>query len=67
MSQNIARSMGYIINKLDSDSQQVGYLYKPTSGSQWTPKDLWTSDRPQGQASEKADKSAFGSGVVVIS
>ena len=27
--------------------KQGGYLYKPTSGIQWTPKHLWMSDRPK--------------------
>ena len=59
--------MVYIINELGGDIQQGGYLYKPTSGNQWTPKHLWTSDRPQKQASEKADQLTFGSGVIIIS
>ena len=59
--------MSYIINELDGNFQQGGCLYKPTSGSQWTPKQLWTSDRTQKQASEKADQSTFASGVSVIS
>ena len=59
--------MAYIINQLCGDFQQVGRLYKPTSGIQWTPKHLWTSDRPQKQASAKADLSTFGSGVLAIS
>ena len=44
-----------------------GYLYKPTSDIQWTPKHSWTSDRPQKQASEKVDQSTFGSVVMIIS
>ena len=32
-----------------------------------TPEHSWTSDRPQKPASEIADQSTFGSGVVVIS
>ena len=67
MSQNIDKSMAYIINKSGGDSQQGGCLYKPTSGIQCTPEHLWTSDKPQKQASEKADQSTFGSGAVVIS
>ena len=67
MSQNIDKSMAYITNKSGGDFQQGGCLYKPTSGTQWTPEHLWMSDRPQKQASEKADQSTFGSGVVVIS
>ena len=59
--------MAYIIGQLYGDSQQVGCLYKPTSGIQWTPKHSWMSDRPQKQASAKADPSTFGSGVLVIS
>ena len=71
--------MAYIINQLCGDFQQGGCMYKPTSGIQWTPKDSWTSDRPQKQASEpslrnkpqnqasaKADPSTFGSSVLVI-
>ena len=67
LSQNIAKSMAYIINQSCGDFQQGGCLYKPTSGIQWTPKHLCTSDRPQKQASAKADLSAFDSGVLVIS
>ena len=60
--------MAYIMNMSGGDFQQGGCLYKPTSSiHQWTPKHSWTSDRPQKQASEKADQSTFGSGVVVIS
>ena len=42
-------------------------LYKPTSGIQWTPEQSWTSDRPQKQASAKADLLTFGSGALAIS
>ena len=38
-----------------------GSLYKSPNGIQWTPKNLWTSNRHQKQASEKADQSTFGS------
>ena len=55
------------MNKSGGDFQHGGCLYKLTSGIQWTPKHSWTSDRPQKQASEKADQSTFGSGIVVIS
>ena len=47
MSQNIAKSMVYMINYSCSDFQQVGCLYKSTSGIQWTPEHLWTSNKPQ--------------------
>ena len=67
LSQNIAKSMAYIINQSCDDFQQGGCLYEPTSDIQWTPKHLWTSDRPQKQASAKADLSTFGSGVLAIS
>ena len=67
LSENITKSMAYIINQSCGDFQQGGYLYKPTSGIQWTPKHAWTSDRPQKQASAKADPSTFGGGVLVIS
>ena len=67
LSQNIAKSMAYIINQSYGDFQQGGCLYKPTSGIQWRPKHLWMSDRPQKQASAKADLSTFGSGVLAIS
>ena len=67
LSQNIAKSMVYIINQPYGDFQQGGYLYKPTSGIQWTPEHLWTSDRPQKQASAKAYLSTFGSGVLAFS
>ena len=55
------------MNESGGDFQQGGCLYKPTSGIQWTPKHSWTSDRPQKQASEKADQATCGSGVVTIS
>ena len=32
LSQNIAKSMAYIINQLGDDFQRGGCLYKPTSG-----------------------------------
>ena len=67
MSQNIAKAMVYITNESGGNFQQRGCLYKPISGTQWTPEHLRTSDRPQKQPSEKADQSTFGSGVVVIS
>ena len=67
LSQNIAKSMVYIINQSYGDFQQGGCLYKLTSGIQWTPEHSWTSDRPQKQASAKADLSTFGSGVLAIS
>ena len=47
--------MAYITNQSCSDFQQGGYLYKPTSGIQWTPKHSWMSDRHQKQVSAKAD------------
>ena len=59
--------MAYIINQLCGGFKQGGCVYKPTSGIQWTPEHSWTSDRPQKQASAKADLSTFGSGVVTIS
>ena len=59
--------MAYIINQLYDDFQQGGCLYKPTSGIQRTPEHSWMSDRPQKQASAKADLSKFGSGVLAIS
>ena len=67
LSQNIAKAMAYIMNKSGDDYQQGGCLYKPTSGIHWTPKHSWRSDRPQKQASEKADQSTRGSGVVTVS
>ena len=69
LSQNIAKSMVYIINQSYGDFQQGGYLYKSTShgGIKWTPEHSWTSDRPQKQASAKADLSTFGIGVLAIS
>ena len=67
MSQNMDKSIAYITNESGGDLKQGGCLYKPTSGIQWTPKHSGMSDRPQKQASEKADQSTFGSGVVVIS
>ena len=59
--------MAYIIDQLCGDLQEGGSLYKPTSGIQWTREHSWTSDRPQKQASTKADPSTFGSGMLVIS
>ena len=66
LSQNIAKSMAYIINQSCGDFQQGGYLHKPTSGIQWTPKHSWTFDRPQKQALAKVDLSTFASGVLAI-
>ena len=63
----VAKSMAYIINQSCGDFQQGGCLDKPTSGIQWTPKHLWTSDRPQKQASAKADLSTITSDVLAIS
>ena len=57
----------YIINKLGGDFHQGGCLYKLARGIQWTLEHSWTSNRPRKQASEKADQSIFGSGVIVIS
>ena len=59
--------MAYIMNESAGYFQKGGCLYKPTSGIQWTSEHLWTSDRPQKLALEKADWSIFGRGVVVIS
>ena len=59
--------MAYCMNKSSGDFQQGGCLYKPTSGTQCTPEHLQTSDKPQKQASEKADQSTCGSGFVTIS
>ena len=67
LSQNVAKSMAYIIDQSCGDFQQGGCMYKPTSCIRWTPKRSWTSDRPQKQASAKVDSSTFGSGVLVIS
>ena len=47
VSQNIAKSMVYIINQSYGDFQQGDCLYKPTSGIQWTSEHSWTSDKPQ--------------------
>ena len=58
--------MAYIMNESGGNFQEGGCLYKPTSGIQWTTEHSWMSDRPQNQASEKADQSTFGSGVVII-
>ena len=58
--------MANIISQSCGDFQQGGCLYKPTSGIQWTPEHSWTSDRPQKQASAKADLLTFGSGVLAI-
>ena len=55
------------MNELGGDFQQSGCLYNLISGIQWTPEHLWMSDKPQKQASEKADQSTLGNGVMVIS
>ena len=69
MLQNIAKCMAYIMDKSGGDFQKVAACTsdKPTSGIQWAPQYSWTSDRPQKQASEKADQSTFDSDVVLIS
>ena len=59
--------MTNIINYSCGDFQQGGCLYKPTSSSQWTLVHSWTSDRPEKQASAKADLLTFGSGVMTNS
>ena len=56
-----------MVNESGGDFQQSVCLCKPTSGTRWTPKHSWMSDRPQKQASEIAHQSIFGSGVVLIS
>ena len=56
--------MAYIINKSGGDFKQGGCLYKPTSGTQGIPKHSWTSDKPQKQASAKADQSSFGGSIL---
>ena len=59
--QNMAKSMVYIISYLSCDDfQQGGYLYKPSSGIQWTPEHSWISNRPKKQNSAKADPATFG-------
>ena len=40
---------------------------QPVAFIVWMPEHSWISDRRQKQASEKADQSTLGSGVVVIS
>ena len=60
LSQNIAKSMVYIVNQSCGDFQQGGCLYKSTNGIQWTPEHSWMSHRPQKQASAKAGPSKFG-------
>ena len=56
--------MVYIINKSGGDFKQGDCLYKPTGGTQWIPKHSWTSDKPQKQASAKADQSSFGGSIL---
>ena len=52
---------------ISSTSRVVIYcLYKPTSDIQSSPEHSWTSDRPQKQASAKADPLTFGSGVISL-
>ena len=67
LSQNIAKSMAYIINQLCGDFQQGGCLLQANQWHQWTPEHLWMSDRLQKQASANANLSTFGSGVLTIS
>ena len=55
------------MNESGGDFQQGEYLYKLTSGSQWRPEHSWMPDRPQKKASEKADQSTFGNGVMIVS
>ena len=59
--------MAYIMNESGGDFQQSGCLYRPASGIHRTPEHLWTPDRPQKQALEKADQSTCGSDVLTIS
>ena len=59
--------MAHIMDQSGGDFQQDGCLYKQTSDIQWTPKNSWTSDKPQKQVSEKADQSTLGSSAMVIS
>ena len=67
MTQNIDKSTAHIMNESVGDFQHGACLYKLTSGIHWTPEHLWTSDKLQKQALEKADQSTFGSGPVVNS
>ena len=56
--------MAYIMNESGGDFQQVAtYTSQPVAFSEHS----WTSDWPQKQASEKADQSTCGSGIVTIS
>ena len=59
--------MAYTIDQSCGDFQQGGCLYKQPGAIQWKLKHSWTPDRSQKQASEKADPSTFGSGVLAIS
>ena len=43
------------------------FMYPDQISRYRTPEYSWTSDRPQKQASAKADLSTFGSGVLAIS
>ena len=52
--------MAYIIyTSGDHAFQHGGYLYKLTSGIQWTPDHSYMSDKHQKQTSEKADQSTL--------
>ena len=44
------------MNESGDDFQQGGCLYKPTSGTHWTPEHSWTSDRSQKEASEQTSQ-----------
>ena len=55
--------MAYIVDQLDhlgGDFQEGGYLYKPTSGTQWIPEHCeYLTGLMQKQASAKADLRTF--------
>ena len=55
LSQNVAKSMAYIINQSGVDFQQGDSLYKLTTSIQWAHEYLSMSDRPQKQPAAKAD------------
>ena len=68
MSQNIDKSMAYIVNESSGDFQPGDCLYKIITDIHWPPKHWWTFDMPQKHTSETsyACQSTFGS-VAVIS
>ena len=64
------KSPGSVVSRVVIFSKVAAFTSQPVAFNRMAPMHSWTSDgpedRPQQQASEKADQSTFGSGVVVI-